>query len=218
MFHRNLILTPALSLALLSLWLLATPALALVLCVPQTGEGGLKAREECRPGEGQVEPADLGLGGTGVGLAVFDSVNRKVGDVISIGGRLNVPEVHLSIDDQSVIVQVLRTRIVGRIGGLLFQSNDCFGQAFVGFESRQILDFRTTLLPPSVVAPPGNTLYIPDLTAPPRATSIGSFLPQFEDDGSGPGVCELDGFTRTAVPAIPLVDLDTLFTPPFEVR
>ncbi len=69
------------------------------------------------------------------------------------------------------------------------------------------------ILPRSYVSGPGHTLYILDPESTPQYFIAKSRFDQY----GGPCITS-DVSVYTAVPAIPLVDLDTLFTPPFSLR
>jgi len=97
--------------------------------------------------------------------------------------------------------------------GLVFESFDCTGQPYFPVRS-----FNSTF-PPTIVAPPGQTVYVP-MNQPPEHRALSSALqkvtfcfgedpcPRFECVGA------LDG---EVVPAQALIDLDTKFVPPFSV-
>lgn len=188
---------------------LGVEAHAAVLCKSKTTKA-VFVRAKCKASEKQVQPAALGL--PGPGLAVYDANGKKVGDVEDLGGS-NVPLVIFHMNDHVFTLRAIRPFLAGT-RGLLFKSGDCSGVAFFEFESypgSQTQAFEVSLLPVTAVGPPGSTVYIPTPNTLSQSIATGSFFSQF--DG-----CLADGSTRTVVPALSIVDLDTLFTPPFSVK
>ena len=66
------------------------------------------------------------------------------------------------------------------------------------------------LFPPVVLGGPGNTLYVPDMSAVARLTAVSRRF--FGGD------CLPDNDAERFAPAVPLVNLDDLYRPPFTVR
>lgn len=90
---------------------------------------------------------------------------------------------------------------------LYYESNDCTGILYI--------HERVSALTPVVVHPPGdggNIVYIPEPSSLHQVVSFNSRR------GYPNGACTADSFPAWVYPAIPLIDLDTVFTPPFTVR
>ena len=91
---------------------------------------------------------------------------------------------------------------------LAFESTDCSGPPYlISSESG-----GPSLFAAASIAPPGHTLYVEDTGASSRSINVGSTLPSV--DGCG---AFSPPFAMEAIPALTMVDLDTLFTPPFRL-
>lgn len=92
-----------------------------------------------------------------------------------------------------------------RDGGLVFESPDttCSGTPLIEVRPAALLTDRA-------IAPPGSTVYVADPQAVPQTITRGSIF--FN------GFCLSLGGSASAVPVVALVDLDTMFTPPFKVK
>ena len=147
---------------------------------------------------------------------VYDSAGRVVGPVLSVGG--GSAQVAVQVGQFLFSVAVARDGFVlggGAVNGPWYESADCSGQAFA-FPPSPYNDFNP---PPvyglSLVFPPGATLYIEEGTVRPiRYQSFKNKVPYS-------GVCR--AFTSPnvptdAIPLVPLIDLSTIFSPPFSVR
>lgn len=142
-------------------------------------------------------------------LTVFDSTGKRVGRVISIPvATLESVVVTFKVDGQLVALQVDRNRFKTHdLVELWFETLDCSGTPFLR-DGR----LNTRILPAAAVSVPGSTVYLADPKATPQTITGGSRL--LED-----GTCSTSqGFTGPAIQAIPLIDLDTAFIPPFSVR
>lgn len=92
-------------------------------------------------------------------------------------------------------------------GQFFFESPDttCSGIPLIDVNQN---DFLT----PVIIAPPGSTVYAPDPQAVAQTITVGSAL-------TAEGSCfSFGGWTASVVPVVALVDLDTVFTPPFTVK
>ena len=98
-----------------------------------------------------------------------------------------------------------------------FESRDCSGPPFLFQSGYRLLDL-------GFVAPPGLTLYLPETVGiAPRTIVLGSFSDALDGCQTSPG--KLTGvddapdpaFTADLFPAAAIVDLLTLFTPPFRL-
>lgn len=150
-------------------------------------------------------------------VVVVDSKGKMVGVTLgglglqnvseTQGGRALRPTVLLRVDEELAAVNVARDRFFG--GNLYFESEDCAGNPWLLAEP---LDgFPSPLLRHSAVAPPGQTLYLQAPGATPQPlTAKSRFL-----DGLA---CENLNVSLIAAPALPSVDLSTIYTPPFNLR
>jgi len=157
----------------------------------------------------QIDDLQTQVDALGTGLAVFDDNGTKVGNVtpfdFSAGGSLSVAFI---FDDQVFPIAVDADRIRGSGPNGFYQSVDCTGPFFISINPTLSPIFTSTN-----VAPPGHTLYIPDITAIPQTLIINSFLRTRNGD------C-ISGIRTDSnmVPAVAVVDLDTLFDGPFSAR
>ncbi len=91
-------------------------------------------------------------------------------------------------------------------GAFYFESTDCSGAPLM---------YRTPdFVLPTVVNPPGMTVYVPDTSVIPQDVNFNSVLGEV----GGGATCGTFSGTLSLVPAVPVVDLGSLFTPPFSVR
>ena len=148
-------------------------------------------------------------------LAVVDANDRQVGTVV--GSRLDQVTIALGVNGRHALLEVVsavpllypRAGAVLPIQGdgfLMFDGGDCSGTLFLRQPSNRLFDR-------AVVGPPGLTLYLPETPgAVPRTIPIGSFVDYFQGcQTSDPAT----GFEL--VPAVAIVDLLTIFTPPFRL-
>ncbi len=148
-------------------------------------------------------------------VVVVDSKGKIV--ATNLGG-MGIPGAHndvrptvlLEVDGLVVPVNVARDQFFA--GAILnFEGENCTGKAWYPAESGQLV-----LFPRAVIAPPGQTLYVDRLGSAPQSITIRS---RFINGHINRGECV--NFTQTfptEVPMQPLVDLLTVFTPPFSVR
>ncbi len=137
-------------------------------------------------------------------LVVVDVNGKLVGEAIDLPGN---PV--LAFQNEKLLFEVIVTPAFfsGYGGGALFyESTDCSGAP--------LMNLSPTLLLQTVVNPPGMTVYVPDTSAIAQEVNINSALPDVAQGGG----CSTFSFTSFMVPAVPVVDLGSLFTPPFSVR
>jgi hypothetical protein len=139
-------------------------------------------------------------------LVVVDATGKKVGEVIETGFE-NLAEVAFEVDG---LVFTLFTRPDGLFFSgtyiLYFESTDCTGTPLISPDPGGLLQV-------AAVGPPGMTVYGPDSSATPQTITTRSSINRF----TGACIDDLD-IARNMVPALPLIDLDPLFTPPFKVK
>ncbi|HMH52975.1 MAG TPA: hypothetical protein VK548_22245 [Candidatus Acidoferrum sp.] len=170
-------------------------------------------------------PLDAVAGGRRDKIAIVDANGRQVGTVV--GARIADFTIALSVNGRHALLDVVSSEsivfpglgafapIQGVDAALLltFESRDCSGTPFLYQPPDRLFDW-------AVVAPPGMTLYLPETAGmAPRTIQVGSFLGAL-------GGCQIPGPLTTPadpestayfVPAAAVVDLLTLFTPPFRL-
>jgi hypothetical protein len=153
-------------------------------------------------------------------IVVIDSTGKTLGQVIGTQGiRYTLPHVPFKIGTTTVVLAIFKNRFVG--GGmpvdLYFNTpgcNDQTGQPAV--DVRDIVPGESTIIPWSFVGANGGTVYIPT----PNGQPIQSFnaLSRFFDSGGGIVQCqEVNQVIATAIPATSLINMFSLYTPPFAV-
>lgn len=152
-------------------------------------------------------------------LRVFDANGKKVGEVIAVPSPGGPVVTALKVGARRFPLWVYQAGFAGDDGTtgfgaagtrVYFETSDCSGTAFA---------VPGSILPHIVVARPGRTVYFADSAEAPQPIIWLSFLPE-TSQGQDPGACSSEGGPQmiNAVPAIPLIDLDTQFTPPLSVR
>ena len=140
-------------------------------------------------------------------MMVVDSAGSIVGSVTGFtfdGPQRILPNVVLQKDGLLVGLTVGPGGLEASGGSLAFDQPGCQGKAYLSGP------FDTLILPGTIEGP-GQTVYVPDPSAPAGLVTAQSFLQI--------GTCFTFPFALpSAVPAIPLVDLDTLYTPPFSLK
>ena len=148
-------------------------------------------------------------------VAIVDSKGKAVGESIGAlggapSGTLMLPAVLLRVGQNLAFVNVDRNGFFG--GTLYFESTNCSGTPW--FRSPQPSG-RPSLLPQTAIGLPGQTLYMEMAGGLTQTVTLRSSM--------GQDLFCLDNrffspITVTAVQAQPLVDLLTVFTPPFSLR
>jgi len=115
------------------------------------------------------------------------------------------PTVLLQVAQRVVAVNVTKDRFYA--GQVLFELENCQGARWFPPNDRT----SESLLPYVVVGPPGNTIYLPQINALPQRMTFGSVLSFGNECSSFP-------FSAPGIPGDALINLDTVFTPPFSVR
>jgi hypothetical protein len=146
-------------------------------------------------------------------LEVVDAHEQKVAAVFGLFQSSSGPSafsravVVFEVDKQPFVVIVSVNAFLGTVSGPFFQSSNCSGPPLIA-------DVPQSIIAQSAISAPGHTVYVtePDAT-PQRFDSFqGTFLAQ-------DGTCQpTGGGGITLLAARAVVDLDTLFTPPFSVR
>jgi len=135
---------------------------------------------------------------------VIDSKGVQVGQYAGTGGQVAV--VVLEVNGFLATLYAYADRLSGN-SILASESTDCSGPLFT-------TTMPVTTFPRTGVAPPGNTMMVADPNGVGQEITVRAYRSAF-------GTCDIiggSGFPATGYPMIPLVDLDTMFTPPFSVK
>lgn len=147
-------------------------------------------------------------------IAVVDANGNQVGEVV--GATTNTATVALKVGGRGVILVVrgatTQSSLEGDLlpfqgtGTLRFESTDCSGPPLMFVDPIRTVD-------PGIVAAPGMTLYMPEVP-----TILGS---RILGSGRGQGgrcvALSPPILADNMVPAVPIIDLLTVFTPPFRI-
>jgi hypothetical protein len=152
-------------------------------------------------------------------LAVYDAYGKRVGLVS--GATSGKPMVSFKFQDVPFMLLVLRDGFQASL--VVWESTDCSGQPFIP-TGGDPYPFSPSSLPIVAVAMPGNTVYVEDGT--PRSITARSYstYPGHPGPGGSPGSwpqcaeSPAQPWVLTSVPARPLVDMNSYFTPPFTVH
>lgn len=185
-------------LLVLALVAITSQAQASVLCVPKSGVGTIKVRELCKTNERQVNPATVGL--QVQGPALYDINGKKVGEIISYPSS-----VLLQVNRTWLALNVYQDHLEGSFSAE-FESTDCSGPGFMQVSTQDIA-------PRIWVSLPNNMVYQTDPSGTPQPVTARSYK-------TSDGRCFLRDtpFNTSMVPLVLIVDLDTLFTPPFHIE
>lgn len=144
-------------------------------------------------------------------LQVFDANNKLLGKVASFSGDDDV-QVVFEVNKSIFFVRVLRNGFTSE-ETLYYTSLDCAGSPW------DDVDNGSGILLEGIIGPPGNTVYLKDLSAVPQEITIRSEFTEDEDDDTSVRLCRnVTPYTEDKIPTIPIIDLSTVFTPPFSVR
>lgn len=145
---------------------------------------------------------------------VVDATGVRVGPVVSFDANL-LDSVVVAFRHSGMVIplHVQRTRFLPfRYLQLWFEATDCSGPPLVeGGASTPWSDLPFQFAQDAVVGLPGSTIYVPDTHPGGSFTTVRSY--------ERLGACTQGaGESRFLYPARPLIDLNTLFAPPFSVR
>lgn len=160
-------------------------------------------------------------------LAVFDSMENRVGTVLGReSGGSNIQGIKpaliaFNFDGFLFALTVNTDRFFGNFQTIYYESSDCTGAPLITkgqFPGEVDMGFWPEVAvlgpEPNPGTTPGNVVYRPNLGEIPRTVLYGS-------DSSGiNGICSSFSSlpSRSVVSLVPVVDLDTLYTAPFELR
>jgi hypothetical protein len=151
---------------------------------------------------------------------VVEAHGAPLGGVVALNGPTAM--VLINVGGGLFSLNVLQDQLLGTGGPLYFTTNDCTGTPYITFQ-------QPGLSTPSVLAAPGNSLYAAVPSATPRPIlALSVLLPSIP--GGPPLSCQ--STTPPPPPGAPpppppqvfaiaasrLVDLNTVFTPPFSIR
>jgi|RhiMetdeSRZDD1v2_1073273.scaffolds.fasta_scaffold44806_5 TolA-binding protein len=143
-------------------------------------------------------------GGTAERLAVYDSNEQKVGDVVGI--QDNVPWVSMSVNNRSFVLQVLPQQLVGQF--LWFGASNCTGPNV--YISGMGLSRGANVFALAAVREPDGMVYVAEPNTPPAMQMVASVLDER-------GVCtSFMAGNRSVVPASPVATLN--FRRPYTVH
>jgi hypothetical protein len=134
---------------------------------------------------------------------------RPLGGVVALNGP--AATVLINVGGGLFSLNVLPDQLLGTGGPLYFTTNNCTGTPYISFQP-------PGLSTPSVLAAPGNSLYAAVPNAIPLSiTPLSVLLPSIP--GGPPVPCApIPPPPIFAIAAMRLVDLSTVFTPPFSIR
>ena len=138
-------------------------------------------------------------------LFAYDANGKKIGTVLDVVAPPAYANVALRIRGIATTGTLSPDGLFVGAARLLFQSTDCTGTLYIEDSPRSIFK-------PLATSDPGSTVYGQQPGSSAQAISAGS-----EKQGSQ-CMPYTNPKTVQAFPAVPLVDLSTLFTPPFMVR
>jgi hypothetical protein len=141
-------------------------------------------------------------------LTVIDANHKTVGQIGPFQGVCASNAVSYQVGGRIFSVGVDKTGFpkCPILTTSFFESTDCSGTPFV-----QV--FISALVEISRVGEPGSTVYLPDLD-----NIQQNFLSHSQTNLFGGGCSIFDNNLPNAAPEIPIIDLDTVFTPPFKVQ
>jgi hypothetical protein len=149
--------------------------------------------------------AAVANGGASDKLAVYDSTDQKVGDVVGV--QDNVPWVSINVDNRSFVLQVLPQQLVGQF--LWFGAGGCVGPNV--YISGMTLSKGANVFALAAVYPDG-TVYAAEPNTAPVLLPVSSVM-------DANGVCtSFRTFNQNVVPASPVTSLYSVFHRPYSVR
>jgi hypothetical protein len=138
-------------------------------------------------------------------LTVIDSHKKKVGQIGPFPtGSCAASAVSYEAGGRIFSVGVNKTGFPKCPANYFFESTDCSGTPFVNV-------FSSAFIESARVGEPGSTVYLPNLDEIQQDFQSHSGISSF-------GCFAFDQIVNNVAPEIPIIDLDTIFTPPFEVR
>lgn len=147
----------------------------------------------------------VGNGGSVEKLAVYDSNEQKVGDVVGV--QDNVPWVSVSAGNRAFVLQVFPQQLVGQF--LWFDGSNCTGNVFI---SGVTLNKGANVFALAAVHEPDGMVYAADPNTVPVQRPVSSVL-------DGNGLCtSFRAFNQNVLPASAVMSLNSVFQRPYSVR
>jgi hypothetical protein len=136
---------------------------------------------------------------------VVDAHGTKVGKLLTVSPNGGI--LAFEVDRQPFLLDLFQQNLSGT-SAVWYDSSDCSGPPLLATS-------LNPLFPSSGVSAPGHTLYLPEPDAEPVTIN-----PFSGSQVAGDGTCARSSVLTPIlfIPAQPIIDLDTLFTPPFSVR
>jgi hypothetical protein len=183
-------------------------SIALVICVSTllmapTAFGQSRGRSGLPAGPGNPFAALKGSSG----LAVYDAVGQKVGDVVGVDSGF-FPIVVLQTGGYTFPLKFTANFVTNAT--VWYASPNCIGEAFLETVGA-VPSTLTPMLWLSGVGFPGHTIYVADPRTPPLRRSLKSRA--WAND-----TCENFARFVPSVPAVSAGDLDLMFSGPFDLR
>lgn len=145
-----------------------------------------------------------------VQLNAYDANGLKIGRILDVSGQsgsvFSEARVAVRVSGITIVLQVRRDTLGGYGRGLVFESADCTGTPYLLPEPESMLQPVTT------VVPRGRTVYAPQPGASERLITTQSGMTASQ------GCLPSNALNVKVIPAVPLIDLSTLFTAPFSIR
>jgi hypothetical protein len=139
-------------------------------------------------------------------LTVFDSHKKKVGQIGPFPTQgCGVSAVSYEAMGRKFSVSVNKAGFTKCKAFYFFESTDCSGTPYVFVDASALIESAR-------VGEPGSTVYLPKLDEFRQAIEFHSLINELEPS------CNTIDNTADAAPETPIINLDTVFTPPFEVR
>jgi len=149
-------------------------------------------------------------------VIIVDANGKKVG---VLSEPVDKPAVEFLLPDRSIVAVTIQPNGFNQYATFFYSSADCSGTPYV--DAANYFEVGPSgaltpdeLVPSAPVAPPGNTLWEPDLSSVTSTFSPGSV----SSFGQGCSACAGNSCVAVSGSYVPLqavVDLNTLFTPPF---
>ena len=145
-------------------------------------------------------------------LTIYDSLGTKVGDV-SDTSQASLPTATFRVGDFKFLLIVYKMTFLGNSGSdIYFESTDCSGTPYM----RGLSEFM--ILPATSIALPGNKVYGFPADSTRSTITAHSHLPYIGPDTVSTACAGTEETFDDAVIAIPLVNLDDYFVPPYIAR